>query len=126
MATTEQMKHEYVIQYPAVTKDVAFDKTITWIAQNFKSAKSVIDYQDKAAGTIVVKGIIQNVSVNSTMGGAYTRQLAFTLTMDVRDEKARLNFSVNEDNTLQIHEAATREFQKLTDGISEAIKSKSW
>jgi hypothetical protein len=130
-ATKEQMKHEYVSEYTGISKDQIFDKSLRWIAQNFRSAKDVIDYQDKASGSIIAKGIIPNVDYGAMING----DLHFTLTIDCRDGKARYiytNIDMQAElsgvhhigDTQGVHEAATREFQKLNTSIDQAIVSK--
>lgn len=133
-ATKEQMTHEYIKEYKGITKDQIFDRTMRWISQNFKSAKSVIDYQDKSSGTIIAKGIIPNVN----LGGIYDANLSFTLTFDAKENKARFVYdnlipidpSSGEEltgmtNFERVHQKANAEFDKITDSISKAIMTNS-
>jgi hypothetical protein len=126
------MKHEFVLQYSGVTKDDIFDRTLRWTAQNFRSAKDVIDYQDKPSGTIIAKGIIPNVDYGAMVKG----DLHFTLTIDCRDGKARYNYTnidmvaevsnqeIHVGDTQNVHEAAQREFQNLNISLAQAVNSK--
>lgn len=82
-ATKEEMTHEYIVDYPGLTKDVIFNRTLKWIANNFRSSKSVIEYQDKDAGSIVG---------NSTMTIQVGIEATFTMNLDIKDSKARYRF----------------------------------
>ncbi len=55
-----------------------------WVVKSFKSAKAVIQYQDKEAGKIVGKGIMV---VKYGMG--IPMDTHFTLTIEVKDNKIR-------------------------------------
>lgn len=131
LATAEQMKHEFIVDFPNTSKDALYDKTIRWIAQNFKSAKDVIDVQDRINGTIIAKGIIPQVWFDDYGLRKYSN-LSFTLTFDARDNKARLNYT-NIDMTDMgevihrlhdvegVHIAAHKEFEKMNEALFNAI-----
>lgn len=139
-ATPEQMQHEFIKLYDGISKDLIFERSIKWIAQNFKSAKQVIDYQDKEAGSIIAKGIIPDVqytpSIDSTI--SYTVSISFTLTFDTKDAKARYSYTnvnaidksdftkdlplVTESAAFQLK--AQEVLENLTEEISTAILSK--
>ena len=121
---------KYIKEYPNITKDQIFDRTMRWISQNFKSAKSVIDYQEKQAGTIIAKGIIPNIN----LGGSLNANLGFTLTLDIKDGKARFVFDnlipidpdngkelTNMSNYERVHLRANKEFDNIINKISAAI-----
>lgn len=133
-ATEEQMKHEYIKEFTGISKDEIFDRSMRWITQNFKSAKSVVDYEDKSAGTIVAKGIIPDID----LGGVFNANLGFTLTIDIKDGKARFKY----DNLIpidpnsgqevpkmtsyeRVHIKANKEFDKLTEEIYKTINTKT-
>jgi hypothetical protein len=94
-ATPEQTQHEFVKEYTDISKDLIFERAIKWIAQNFKSAKQVIDYQDKSAGTLIAKGIIPDVKYEPSIGPEFGRvvKMSFTLTLDIKDGKARFDYT---------------------------------
>lgn len=86
-----------VVEFTNIDKSKIFDASKIWIAKRFTSANSVIQYADKDKGTIIGKG---NFSLKCPDGLngldciAYTSTRAeFTLTIDVKDNKARLTFS---------------------------------
>jgi hypothetical protein len=83
--TPEQARFEKVFE-TTVPKDKVYDKCMQWISHNFKSAKAVIEYQDKDAGKIIGNG--------ST---SFTRSiveipLTFTMEISIKDGKYRLVF----------------------------------
>jgi hypothetical protein len=69
------------------TKDEAFDLSMRWMAQAFKSSKDVIQYSDKSAGTINGKGIC---TVEGNLGS--TIDISFALILDLKDTRTRLSF----------------------------------
>lgn len=50
-----------------ITKNELFSTFMDWIAQNYKSAQNVVQYQDKEAGKIVAKGLFK-VMLNDPFG----------------------------------------------------------
>lgn len=67
------------------SKSEIFVASMDWIAKTFVSAKAVIEYQDKEAGKIVGHGV---ALVNYAILPVDTH---FTLTIDVKDGKARIS-----------------------------------
>jgi hypothetical protein len=90
-ATEQELKHESVVTFPGITKQVAFDRAMKWIANNFKSAKSVIEYQDKESGSIVGNGTIPAGQLSFLWIKEPVR-LTFTMNVDIRDSKMRIKF----------------------------------
>ena len=87
-ATIEQRNHEFIVDYKDISKELIFERTMTWIANNFRSAKQVIEYSDKEAGKIVGNG-----TTNLRAEGALIDvTLHFTLNVDIKDEKVRYRF----------------------------------
>jgi len=72
------------------TQDVAFERTMRWVAQSYGSADDVVQLSDKDQGTIVLKGIYDANRAGVDIPTNYT------LTIDVRDEKARFKYRVGE------------------------------
>ena len=67
------------------SKDELYTLSNSWMVDNFVSAKNVIQYQDKDAGIITGKGIN-----NMNVGGLGKIDVKFTITIEVKKEKARL------------------------------------
>lgn len=71
-----------------VSAPKAFDLSMRWVAQAFRSFKSVVEYSDKAAGTINAKG-----TVDVPGGLGLPVQVHFSLIIDLKDNRARLSFT---------------------------------
>ena len=87
-ATKDELNHEFILNFPGKTKAQMFDKTSKWIANSFRSAKSVIEYQDKESGSIVGNGNTE-IKVEGALIGS---TLGFTMNVDIRDERMRVRF----------------------------------
>lgn len=79
-----EMQIQRVIEVDNTPKSAMFDKSRMWYATAFRSANSVIQYENKENGTIMGNG---NVS-DTMMMVRYT--LRFSLSTEVKDNKARI------------------------------------
>ena len=82
-----------VYEVPEYTKDKIYSGARIWIAQHFKSAKAVLEYENKNEGTL--RG---NSSIKYPWSGfACLLQenwtVEFTMRVDAKDKKFRLTFS---------------------------------
>lgn len=78
-----------VIEAPGYTKDQIYSQTKIWIAENFKSAKSVIELDSRDDGVIIGNGIMPypcNV-------GCTGWKVPFQMRVDIKDQKFKLSFS---------------------------------
>lgn len=82
----EQTTYQKIYE-TTLTKDKAYDKSLQWIAHTFKSAKAVIEYQDKEAGKIVGNG-----STSYSCGFGCVSPVTFTMAIDIKDRKIRMVF----------------------------------
>jgi len=122
-ATKEEMNHEYIVEYPGLTKSTIFTQTLKWIANNFKSSKAVIEYQDTASGSIIGNGR----SNTSFFGGS---DLIFTMNLDIRNGRARYRFinlevdavggSVPVPDSQKWHNEAKRIFDDIVNRLTTA------
>lgn len=83
-----------VVEIPGVEKDQIYQGAKGWIAENFNSAKSVIELSDKDSGRIIGNGIIPYpcISAMDCLGrGDWT--VKFTMKLDSKDNKFRAAFS---------------------------------
>lgn len=132
-ATKEEMNHEFILSLPGVQKQQAFEKTLKWIANTFRSAKAVIEYQDKETGAIVGNGMAK-MKVEATI--SVEVDIAFTMNIDIRDEKARIRF-VNLEyipagatarqpfrDIVAYHHPAHKKFAELVEGLADFMKKK--
>lgn len=92
--TEEDRTIVQVFEAPGYTKDQIFAATKMWIAENFKSAKAVIEYENKDEGTIIGNGIIRY-----PCGGAFACMakgdwtVPFTMRAESKDGRFRLTFT---------------------------------
>ncbi len=66
-------------------QDELYDVSMEWMAKTFRSAKAVIEYQDKEVGKIIGKGVFPNIPYGFTFADVH-----FTPTVETKDNKARL------------------------------------
>jgi hypothetical protein len=69
-----------------LSKDEIFDGSLQFIAENFTSAKSVIEYQDRDAGRIIGNGSTK------VSDGLMDRDATFTMVIDIKDNRYRVSF----------------------------------
>jgi Domain of unknown function (DUF4468) with TBP-like fold len=74
------------------SKDDLYVNSITWIANNFKSAKDVIQMQDKEAGRIIVRGLLEIDGPSSLFTTCGRDNVNFKITIDLKDNKYRIVF----------------------------------
>ncbi len=125
-ATVEQMNHEFIVEFSDINKELIFDRSLQWIANNFRSAKQVLEYSDKEAGKIIGNG-----TTNLRAEGALIDvTLHFTLNIDIKDEKARYRFinlwynigdiSANMPIYEQWHNPAREKFTRIVNNLKNA------
>jgi hypothetical protein len=84
---------EKVYEARALTKDQIFSASKIWVAENFKSAKAVVEYESKDEGTLIGNGLIKFPckGVFDCLGKADWK-VRFTMRVDMKDGKFRLTF----------------------------------
>lgn len=75
-------------EVPGLKKNQIYDKTLAWMAENFRSSKSVIELKDRENGKIIGQAI-GNVSDPIPM---YDRAYGYTLIIDIKDYKIKVTF----------------------------------
>lgn len=122
---------EIITEAPDFTKDQIFTGSKVWIAENFKSAKSVIEYENKEDGVIIGNGSTSYpcTGMECLQAGAATDwKLNFTMRIDAKDNKFRTTFT-----NLSIYKPATYNpyaglnkggEDYITQGALPAIKAK--
>lgn len=93
--TTEPMQNVVeIISLDGKNKDQIYEGSKVWLAKSFKSANSVIQYQNPETGSIIGKGNIQFPCKGFIDCGAFGNdKVNFTIQIDVKDNKARLSIS---------------------------------
>ena len=84
---------EITIDMVGASKDKIHDVAKIWIAENFKSARAVIDLDDKAAGILIGNGRIAYPCSGFECFGKGNWSIGFKMRLDARNERFRLQFS---------------------------------
>lgn len=87
----KQTSIENVADVPGQSKDQIYTASKIWLAETFRSAKEVIEVDDKAAGVIIGNG--QIIYPCSGMSCVLTQTIKFTLRIDIKDAKYKTTFS---------------------------------
>lgn len=91
--TEADRNFERIVPAPGHNKDEIYDSVKMWIAENFRSAKAVIEYDNKEAGTIIGNGNMKYPCSGLDCIAKNDWTVPFTMRVDVKDEKFRLTFS---------------------------------
>lgn len=91
--TEEQRTVSQIYEVPGVTRDQLFVAARMWVAQNFKSAKAVIEYESKDDGTIIGNGNITYPCSGLKCMVTTDWRVNFTMKIECKDGKIRLTFT---------------------------------
>ena len=93
--TEEERVVVQVFEAPDYTKDQIFTAARMWIAQNFESAKAVIEYESKDDGTLIGNGNIPYTCSGGFACGirAGAWRVGFTMKVEAKDGRFRLTFT---------------------------------
>ena len=83
---------EYVAEVPGLKAPEVYDGLKYWIAENFRSAKQVIDYEDRANGVIIGNGVVPNIILSSGLA-QISLNGSFKMKAEAKEGKFRLTFS---------------------------------
>ncbi|MCX6141996.1 MAG: DUF4468 domain-containing protein [Ignavibacteriales bacterium] len=132
-ATKEEMNHEFILSLPGVQKQQAYEMTLKWLANTFRSAKAVVEYQNKENGSIIGNGM-SRMKVEAAI--SIEVEIAFTMNIDIRDEKVRIRF-VNLEyipagatarqpfrDIVAYHHPAHHKFSEIVESLSQFIQKK--
>lgn len=75
------------------SKEQIFDGAKIWISENFRSAKAVLEYENKETGIIIGNGNIPFPCQGWKCMGTGGWKLSFTMRTDIKDQKFRLTFT---------------------------------
>ena len=84
-----------IIRAASLPKDALFTQAVLWIAENIRSARSVIQFQDRDLGTIVGNGSY-DMSIESGFLPFFSPlnvPVSYRVRIDVRDYRYRMTFS---------------------------------
>jgi regulation of enolase protein 1 (concanavalin A-like superfamily) len=85
---------EKIISIPGFKKNQIYEQCKIFIAENFKSAKAVIEYDNKEQGILIGNGNVKYPCTGSFECSAlHDWVITFGMRIDVKDEKIRVSFS---------------------------------
>jgi len=87
---TNKISIDTVVTAPKQTKEKLFGIINQWIAINYKSAKDVIQLNDKENGIIIVKGVFPNVYCS---GMASPPDVSHAMTIKIKEGKVKISFN---------------------------------
>lgn len=82
-----------IVDAPGYSKEQIFNNTKIWIAENFRSAKAVLEYENKDDGVIIGNSNIPYPCSGFDCLGRGDWRIPFTMRVDIKDQKFRLTFS---------------------------------
>ncbi len=91
--TDADLTFQRVVEVPGYSKEQIYHGTKIWIAENFKSAKAVLEYENKDTGTLIGNGIISYPCSGLECMVKADWKVPFTMRVDIKDQKLRLTFS---------------------------------
>ncbi|MDZ8118492.1 DUF4468 domain-containing protein [Pontiella agarivorans] len=91
-ADTDRADLQYVVTLTDHSSEDIYTGLKLWVAENLKSAKAVIDYEDKEKGIIICNGIVPNIILKSGLS-SIALQAEFKMKIEVKEGKARFTFS---------------------------------
>jgi len=80
---------EKIVELEGVSKDEIYKRALLFITKEFKSAKDVIQLQDKEEGRIIGKGALLYNAAPFNPGLNYSGHFFFTVTIECKDGKYR-------------------------------------
>lgn len=121
---------EYIKEVKGQSSSAIYDGVKLWIAENFKSAKHVIDFEDREHGVLIGNGVLPNIMLDSGLI-QMPEQASFKMKVEVKDGKMRLTFTqfeiVGRPNSTLYKSEATQIRSRLTgfgDDIVKYLESK--
>jgi hypothetical protein len=78
-----------VVSIENVSKNELYDRAKSWFAETYKSAKDVIQMDDKEAGKLIGKGNFRYDSKVFSGSTQTTGWISYTITLQVKDNKYR-------------------------------------
>jgi len=91
--TEKERTFSRVVDVPGYTKEQIFHNSKIWVAENFKSAKAVLEYENPETGTIIGNGVIPYPCVGFECIAKAHWKVPFTMRIDIKQQKFRLAFS---------------------------------
>ena len=84
---------EKIVSVRGFSKNQIFDRTKIYIAENFRSTKAVLEYENKETGTIIGNGKIKYPATGFGATALKDWTVNFTMRVDIKDGRFRCTFS---------------------------------
>ena len=84
---TKLIAYSEVVDVSSVSKSDLYVRANTWFTRTFKSAKSVLDLQDKEAGKLIGKGVLPMIIKLPMIGSTDAGTVSMTVTIICKDGK---------------------------------------
>ena len=81
-----------VYDAPGMSKGQIYEGTLKWIAENFKSAKSVIEYQNANDGVLIGNGMLNYPCNSFDCIGKAAWKVKFIMKVETKDGKFKTDF----------------------------------
>ena len=85
-----------IIEAPRLYKEQIYIQANSWFVHTFNSGKSVIQLNEKEAGTILAKGYLKNIAEQVGFAISYEISANVIFRIDIKDGKARLITTIQE------------------------------
>lgn len=85
-----------VIGCPNLSKNNIYIQAHSWFVNSFNSGKSVIQFDDKEAGTILAKGYLRDIALYAPFGKQYGISARVLFRIDIKEERARIIMTIQE------------------------------
>src|SRR5699024_3353670 len=85
----EVVTFQRVVEAPGNSRDEIYSGTKIWIAENFKSAKAVIELDSKEDGLLIGNGRTAYPCDGSDCFGTGGQTVSFTMRVDMQDDRFR-------------------------------------
>lgn len=89
----EVVTFERIVEAPGFDEDEIYTGTKIWIAENFRSAKAVIELDSKEQGLIIGNGIIDYPCEGIECLDSGSNTVRFTMRVDIKEGKFRITFT---------------------------------
>lgn len=90
-----------VIECPGKSKNDLYILLNYWFTQTFNDANSVIQLNDKEAGTIIGKGYVEGIAENTGTMSHFTVSISPIIKADIKDEKVRVTYTIQNYDILR-------------------------
>ena len=88
------LTYTQVIECGEKTKEQLYVLLNYWVSSSFNDANSVIQLNDKDAGTIICQGFVSGVAANVGGMNTYVVNIKPVIKIDIKDKKIRVTYTV--------------------------------